>query len=224
MRRAIANRFGFWSAILTAVFTTAYLGLNFLNPPSAWRGIDQYVETFTPPQMLWLIPAFLLALTFVVLVSAIHSYAPADRRIFSQTALAFASMYATLITANYFIQLTVVRPAMLDKQAGGLALLAMANPKGVFFAFETLAYLIQELAFLSAAFVFVGDRLQLAIRWSFLINFAAGIASLVGEYALNSLPIIVASVLVWAIALVASAVLLAVLFSRRQPPATYTSA
>lgn len=73
---------------------------------------------------------------------------------------------------------------------------------------------MQELAFLFVAFVFVGGRLQQAIRWTFLVNFVAGLGSLVGVYLVNNITIVVATVLVWAVALVLSAVLLSLFFRR----------
>lgn len=60
----------------------------------------------------------------------------------------FITIYTTIITLNYFLQLTVVSQGISSGETAGLSLLAMVNPHGVFFALESLGYLIQELVFL----------------------------------------------------------------------------
>ena len=106
------RRLGFWSAVLTAVFAAAFFAVGIATPV---RSISYpYVASFIPVDYLWMYPAFLLAPTFVVLVACIHSYAADDRKVFSQIAVAFAVVYATVITTDYFIQWTVVEPSILS--------------------------------------------------------------------------------------------------------------
>jgi hypothetical protein len=68
--------------------------------------------------------------------------APKGRERFSRIGVAFGMMAATLITADYFIQLRVVQPAILRGELDGLAPLTQYNPHGVFIALEDAAYLL----------------------------------------------------------------------------------
>jgi uncharacterized membrane protein len=56
------------------------------------------VAAFVPIEYIWMYPALLMALLFVVLVVCIHHTADADKKIFSQIALAFAVISATAHT------------------------------------------------------------------------------------------------------------------------------
>ncbi len=212
--KSIYSIMGLVSSILSVIFLLAYIFLNFLSPATAWNGLQAYITGFSFSQMYWLFPAFLLAMTLVVLMTSIHYHVAEKRKALSMVALVFIAIYASLITVNYFLQLTVVRPSMLTGETEGLSLLAMTNPNGIFFALESLGYIVQEFAFLFVAFAFTGGKLQQAIRWTFIINFVAGLVSLAGIYLVNSMPIVVATVIVWAVTLTASGVLLSVLFYR----------
>ena len=57
---------------------------------------------------------FLLTSSFIVVMAFIHCYASEDRKVFSLIGLSFAIVYATLISVNYFIQLTFVRQSTFD--------------------------------------------------------------------------------------------------------------
>ena len=214
--KSINSIMGFGASILAVIFLLAYIFLNFLSPATAWNGLQTYIAGFSFSQMFWLFPAFFLAMTLVVLMSSIHYHVTENRKTFSLVALIFIAIYAAIITINYFLQLTVVRPNLLSGETEGLSLFAMTNPNGIFIALESLGYLIQEFAFLFVAFAFTGSKLQQAIRWTFLINFVAGLLSLAGMYLVDSMVLVVATVLVWAVTLTASGILLSVLFNRER--------
>ena len=186
-----ANRLGFWSAVLTAVMAAAFLAIGFASPvryisypyvdvaSSTCGGLQVVSCEFIPMDYIWLYPAFLLAPTFVVLMACIHYYAPVDRKIFSLIGLSFALVYAAAITADYFIQWTVVQPSLLIGETEGLSLFTQYNPHGIFIALEGLAYLMMNMALLSAASVFAGGRLERAIRWLFVASFVLAVGSFV---------------------------------------------
>src|SRR5512145_1724049 len=82
---AALKQLGLWSASLAAVFSIGY-GLAVIvmiiatastaTTAPGWRGVEAYIASFQPIVMLPLIPALLLAPTFVVLMVCVHSYAP----------------------------------------------------------------------------------------------------------------------------------------------------
>jgi hypothetical protein len=129
--------------------------------------------------MLPLIPALLLAPTFVVLMACVHSYAPNAKKLWSQVGLAFAIVYAAMACVNYIVQLTVVRLSILNKETDGLAMFAMGNPHSIFWALM-FDYVFMNLAMLFAAPVFAGGKLERWIRWLFLANGASAVITIFG--------------------------------------------
>jgi hypothetical protein len=175
-------RFDFWIALLTA-FTTAFsFLLAVLTPPKAgpfcvencvgypYTDIASYISR----DFLWMYPALLPAPFFVMVVSGLHDHAAIDRKRFSRLAIAFSAIAATLPTADYFIQLRVIQPAILKGELDGLAPLSQYNPHGVFIALEEAGYLAMGVAFLFAALaVPARDRPHRGVRWVFGTGFAA---------------------------------------------------
>jgi hypothetical protein len=81
MSRA-TSRVGFWSAVIAAIVTIAYAIVQpFTAPPAEWHGMAAYAASFNPITLTWLYPAFLLPLTFVVVMVSIHQATPEDDRL-----------------------------------------------------------------------------------------------------------------------------------------------
>jgi len=216
---------GFWAALLTSIIAAASLVIGFATParagPLAQPGsIIPYPYTnaasFIPADYIWLYPGFLLALTFVVLMTCIHRQASEDKKIFSQVGLSFALIYAVAITTDYFIQLAVVQPSILSGETSGLYLFTMYNPHGIFLAVESLGYLMMSVALLFAAAVFAKGRVERAIRCLFVTSFVLAIGSLT-VFSLSGYDIIAFEVTIltinW-IVLIVSGALLSIIFKR----------
>jgi len=212
--KAVVSRLGFWSAVLTAIFAAAFFAVGAATPV---RDIPYpYVASFIPVDYLWMYPAFLLAPTFVVLMACIHCYAHDDKKLFSLIGLSFAVVYAAVITTDYFIQWTVVEPSILSGETAGLALFTLYNPHGLVVALESLGYLMMNGAFLFAAAVFSGGKLERALRWLFVGSFVVAAGSFVG-LSLLGYGIVTFEVTVIAInctVLIVSGALLSVVFRR----------
>jgi len=186
--RKSTSRLGFWSAVLTAVFTASALAIGITTPPrSGPFCLDScltypYTDAaaFVPRDYLWMYPGFLLALIFVGLMACIHDNASEGKKIFSQLGLSFAVISATVLAIDYFIQLAVMQPALLKGETEGLSLFSQYNPHGIFIALEDLGYLMMSVAFLFFAMVFDGrNRIERAIRWLFVTSFVLAVGSLV---------------------------------------------
>ena len=108
-----------------------------------------------PGDYLWMYPAMLLMLVFVVVLAAVHEYAPADRKIFSLVSVCLASIAAAVLLITYFIQVKVMQPSLEMGQLDGWPMLTMYNPNGVFIALEELGYLLMSLALAVLAPVFM---------------------------------------------------------------------
>jgi hypothetical protein len=219
-----ATGIGYWSAILTAVFAAASFLAGIATParsgPFCASACVTYpytdVAAFVPIDYFWLFPTFLLAPIFVVLIACLHTYAADDRKLFSQIALSFAVMYAAVITIVYFIQFTVVMPSLLSGETAGLSLFTQYDPHGLFVALEGLGYLLMSTAFLFAAGVFSGGRLERAVRWLFVTSFILAIGSFVSLSWLryDIVAFEVAILLINWITLIVSGVLLSIWFGR----------
>ena len=173
------------SALLTAVFAAVSCVLGAVTPARARLAQPADIvpfpytnaATFIPSDYIWLVPGFLLALIFVVLMVCIHRYASEERKIFSQIGLSFSLVYAVAITTDYFIQLFVIQPSILNGETAGLSLFTLYNPHGIFLALESLGYLMMSVALLFAAAVFAKGKLERIIRWLFVTSFVLAVGS-----------------------------------------------
>lgn len=152
---------GFWSAILTALFTTLFL-------------VGALLGTMGLLPQPWdvLIPvgaSLLLAPSFVVMMVSIHYAAPDEKKIWSHLGIAFAILYAALISIVYVTWLFVVEPHVLRGQANQVALLVFA-PGSFLQMVDGLGYTFMGVALFFAAPVFAGKRLDNWIRWLCLLS------------------------------------------------------
>jgi hypothetical protein len=213
----MVSKAGFWSALLSGLLAAAWavaVGLqNLLVPPASWTGIAAYATTFRLIEMLNLIPALLLPWPYLVMMVSIHYYAREEQRVWTLSGLAISIVYAGLASANYFIQLVVVRPSLLSGETEGLGLFVAANFHSVFWALAN-SYAVQSFALLFVAGVFSGGQLERWIRWTFI---AVGITAPVQlAFTLGFLSPVLAlpALAVWIIGVPLGCFLLAALFRR----------
>jgi hypothetical protein len=240
------NRFGFYSALCTALLTTVTFGFAlYAIPISGANCLENCVEypyldtaarfprDFMPDNTLpghrralsqdfmWMPLAILLVLAYVTLMVSIHAYAPDSKKTFSQAGLSFALMAATMLASVYFIQFSVIPISLMKGETDGLAALIQYNPHGVFIAMEELGYLLMSLSFLFMAPVFAGrSRLERAVRWIFAGAFFLAIAALLAIsliYGLERLDRFeVAVISIDWLVLIVNGILLSILFKRQQ--------
>ena len=182
------TQFGFWIAILTAVvaaisFAIAVTTLP-ISGPFCQTGCVTYpyraVVAYIPHDYLWMYPATFLTPMFVVLMVCLHRYCAPGKKLYSQIALSFAVISATVITIDYYIQIATMQPSILRGETEGLALFSQYNPHGVFIALEELGYLMMSVAFLFVSAVFAAtSKLERALRWLFLTGALAAFATYV---------------------------------------------
>ena len=175
-----SNSVGFYSAIFTAVITVVTFGFAITAIPISGANCGErcieypYLNTLSqfPKDYLWMPPAMILTLSYLVLMVSIHVYASSERKIFSQIGLAFAIMAALTLLGDYFVQFSVVPISLMSGETEGITLLTQYNPHGIFIVLEELGYLLMSLSFLFMAPVFINkNRLESAVRWVFVISF-----------------------------------------------------
>jgi hypothetical protein len=217
------SQVGFWSAVLAMLFSIGYgitlivtmisMSATATDTSPGWRGIESFVASFQPIQMLSLIPSLLLAPTFVVLMVSLHYYTSPDKKIWSHLGIAFALIYAVMASINYILQLTAVRLSIVNKETDGLAMFVMGNSHSIFWALAS-TYVFMNLAMLFAAPIFYGGRLERWIRWLFIANGLSVVVSIFGVVVDSPAIYLLVSLVPWCIIFSLATALVAVLFKR----------
>jgi hypothetical protein len=166
-----ARAVGFWSAVLATFFSVVYD----LGQIAEWmgglgtRGGPESASTPLGLAVL-LTPSFFLGSAFLVLIVSIHQLAPPERRIWSHAAIAFATLYAVLVSTVYFVQLTLVAPRLARGRMEGIEVLRFVPFDSYLYAVDILGYSFMSASTLFAARVFTGDGLERVVRWFLTAN------------------------------------------------------
>lgn len=223
-----ANRVGLYSSVLTVVTTVVTFGLAITAVPNSGAGCREgcfeypYLRTLSefPGDYLWMPPAMVLVLIYVVLVASIHVHASPQKKVYAQIGLSFALIAAVVLLGDYFVQFFVVPVSLMSGQTEGMALLTQYNPYGLFIVLEELGYLLMSLSFLFLAPVFARQgRLASAILWVFVGGFVlttGSFAAMSAAFGLERMDRFeIAAISVTWLVLVVNGALLSVLFRRR---------
>ena len=187
-----AYQLGFWSAVTATILVT-------VAGVTATASIQPFAT----------IIGFLLTPSFLVAMACIHCYAPDEKKVFSLVGLSFAIIYATLISVNYFIQLTFINQSTFDA-----SVFDMTKSQSMMWVIEVLGYFFMGLSTLFAAVVFGSNKVERLIKWLFVANGILGILTPIG-YGLNwPLQILLGGLIVWDIVMPISTALLAYLFKQ----------
>jgi hypothetical protein len=204
---------GIGSAVLCTLFSVVYV-LAQIGEWLGWLGSAGGPHSrSTPPGLAVLLtPSLLLGLSFVVLTVSIHYYADASARIWSHVAVAFASMYATLISIVYYVQLAFVIPRLARGDTEGIQLLIFEPFDSFLYAVDVFGYSLMSLSTLFAAAVFSGRGFERWIRRALIAN-----GCLIPFLALQMYyPPLIWGGSLWAITFPTATSLLAIHFSRLQ--------
>lgn len=162
-----ANQLGRWSAFTLFIIGAAYivtLAIGF-----AAHGLAEPIAD--PVLAVVEVLTLLSALLMVIMMAAVHGYAPCERKTYSLIALAFMILAAGLTSAVHFVELTAARQL-------GSSGIVWPSPA---YAVELLAWnLFLGLSLLFAAPVFEGAGLEGGVRRSLLVSGALCIAGVLG--------------------------------------------
>ena len=103
-------------------------------------------------------------------VVSVHQIAPADRRVWSHTAVVFATAYATLISLVHYVQLTLVAPRLARDQMAGIEVFRFVPFDSFLYAVAILGYTFMSVATFFAAKAFTGPGLPRLARWFLTAN------------------------------------------------------
>ena len=162
---------GFWSAVLATVFSLVYV-VGQLAEWLGWLGSEGGPESASTPIGLavLLTPSLFLGSAFLVLVVSIHQLAASDRKVWSQAAVAFATMYAAMISIVYFVQLTLVAPRIAQGRIAGIESFLFVPFDSFLYAVDILGYSFMSVATLFVARVFTGKGIERVARFWLTAN------------------------------------------------------
>ncbi len=138
-----AYLFGWWAALAAFAASIGY----------AIPQLLQVAGVLADPldRILIFVPSLGLASAFVATMAALHAATPPERHAYSLTALAFAIMYAVLVSIVYITQLGVVIPHDLRGEGNAVAAFACCAPGRVMTGIDLLGYTMMSLSTLVAA-------------------------------------------------------------------------
>jgi hypothetical protein len=162
---------GLWSSVLCTIFSLTYV----VAQLGEWAGLlgsagGPHSRSTSLGLIVLLTPSLLLGVSFVALTVSIHYSAEASMRIWSHLAVVFASMYATLISLVYYVQLAFVIPRLTRGDAEGIQLLIFEPFDSFLYAVDVFGYSLMSLATLFAAAVFSSQGIERCIRWALIAN------------------------------------------------------
>lgn len=162
---------GFWSAVLATVFSLAYV-IAQLAEWAGWLGSAGGPESASTPfgLVILLTPSLLLGSAFLVLMVSIHQVAAHDRKVWSHAAVAFATMYAALISIVYFVQLTLVAPRIAEGRIAGIEAFLFVPFDSFLYAVDILGYSFMSVGTLLAAQAFTGKDIERIARFWLTAN------------------------------------------------------
>ena len=202
---------GFWSAVLATVFSLTYV-IAQIAEWLGWLGSEGGPESSSTAFGLavLLVPSLLLGSSFLVLMVGVHQAAPRGKRVWSQAALTFATVYAVLISMTYFVQLTLVAPRIAEGRTAGIEPFLFVPFDSFLYSVDLLGYSFMSVATLFAAFVFERRGLQGVTRRLLIAN-GLLVPFLVGQLFVNAL---IWPAAAWAITFPGATWGLALLFKR----------
>jgi hypothetical protein len=170
-----------WLGMASAAGTTLLTGAYTLTLAAGLRSLASPLQPIGDPYFAALeILILLLVPCIVVLLVAVHAWAPAPAKVLTLTALVFACLLAGVTCSLHFVILTVGRhPALAD--APGLSWLLSFTWPSVAYALDILAWdVFFALAVLFAAPAFGGSGLAKAVRVLLVASGALALAGLSG--------------------------------------------
>jgi hypothetical protein len=119
-----------------------------------------------------LTPSLFLGTAFAILMVSVHYYTSEERKIWSHIGLVFATIYAVLISINYYVQLTFVVPRLLQGDVNSVSLqpFLFVPFDSFLYSVDILGYSFMSLATLFAAFAFTDKGIERTVRWFMIAN------------------------------------------------------
>jgi len=182
------NKLCFVSSLLLAVITASTLIIAILTPPISGPFSAGVTITYPysdiisrfPRDYYWMYPAMLLVLNFVLYVIFIGQNVRKEQKIFIAVALSFACISAGIIFIDYYVQVSVIQPSLINGEYEAIALFTQYNPHGLFIVLEEAGYIFMSIAILFLTPIFTGPgKIRTILKWTSVLNFTFSMLSLI---------------------------------------------
>lgn len=162
---------GFWSAVLATAFSISYSVLQI----GEWIGLLGSAggpESSSTPLgiALLLTPSLLLGPSFLVMMVSVNQLARSADRVWTHSAVAFATTYTVMIAINYYVQLAWVAPRLVRGEIAGMEPFLFVPFDSFLYAVDILGYSFMSASTLIAAPAFRARGLERVIRWFLIAN------------------------------------------------------
>lgn len=171
----------FLTALVTLITFIIAVSTPPLSGPFCLADCFQYpytdiAERF-PRDYYWMFPAMLVSLLFLMMMNAVHERVQPERKLYSRIAVHFALISAITLITNYFIQVSIIQPSLINQEYDGISLLTQFNPHGIFIALEELGFTFMSLSFLMLVPALGKTRSEKVIRLTAISGFIMVVAA-----------------------------------------------
>jgi hypothetical protein len=213
------RKVGFWSAILSAIFSIIWF-ITFqlqdvIAPVPEWTNLAEYAKAFSPLRILLVYPSLLLPLSYITMICCIHYSIQKEKRFLSLISIAIGILYASLASTNYNIQAVSMRKSLASGFTSGSELFIPDNPSSIFTALSN-SYAYMAISMFFSSFVFDREKKHRWVRWIFLAQIFTAIGQIGWTMFDLNTNIFIFTSMIWVIGAPIAFILIAILFLKGQ--------
>jgi hypothetical protein len=208
---------GIWAAVLSAVFAILwFITFNmqdvFQSVPE-WNNLEAYAKAFNISRLTLIYPSMFLALTYVIMLAALHRVLPEEKKLWSLIALSVGIIYAVMASINYNIQAVSVRQSLSAGETNGLELFIPDNKHSIYNALAN-SYVYMAISMFFAGFIFRKGKLEKWINGLLLVQIVSAIGQITYSMIGTSETVFILTSMIWVIGAPTSFILIAFWFKR----------
>lgn len=148
-------KMGYFSALSVGVLSVVTFVMALFTPPISGPFAQNpiaypflnIIDRF-PRDYFWMYAAMLLMLAYMIFATLLFYTTDQEKKVFAHLGMIFGTVAAVLLLTDYYIQVVMIQPGLLNGETAGMALLTQYNPHGLFIALEEIGYSLLTLSFL----------------------------------------------------------------------------
>ena len=149
-------KIGYYVSVFTTILTVITFGIAVCTPPLSGpfctADCFQYpyydIISRFPRDYYWMYPAIILSFSYLIMMICIHHFAPDEKKLFTQIGLSFAVISTSILSLDYFVQVSFIQPALLAGETEAIAVISQYNPHGLFIILEEMGFITMNISFL----------------------------------------------------------------------------
>ncbi len=120
--------------------------------------------------------AMLVFFLYLMMMNSVYEQVQPERKLFTRISVHFALISAIILINNYFLQVSVIQPSLVNQEHDGISLLTQFNPHGIFITLEELGFTFMSLSFIMLVPALGKTRPEKVIRITAIAGFLMVIA------------------------------------------------